>query len=266
MGMISLLTDFGAHDWFVGTMKGVITGIAPEATVVDLSHQVPPGDVRHAAFILRAAAGYFPKGTIHVAVVDPAVGTSRPALVVQTDRYYFVGPGNGVLDWALANEKVRAVRRLENPEWFRRNISRTFHGRDIFAPASARLARGDHMNECGSEVIYLPSLRWPAPGRKDERLVGEVLYVDHFGNAITNLPAPEDLRIPKGIEGIRLESSGKIFPWTEAYARLPEGGHGAVPGSTSLWELAINRGRAAEANQIQPGDLVSAPIEAFPGN
>src|SRR5947207_396860 len=132
--VVTLTTDFGSHDWFVGTMKGVILGINPKASTVDITHELPPGDVRAGGFALAASYSFFPTGTVHVTVVDPGVGSRRRAIAVQTSKYFFIGPDNGVLSWALRKEKVRAIHGLENEQYFPRSISRTFHGRDIFAP------------------------------------------------------------------------------------------------------------------------------------
>src|SRR5262245_4734331 len=142
MHVITLTTDFGTRDWFAGTMKGVILGINPRATIVDLTHGIPAGDVRTGAFALAAGYRFFPKGTVHVAVVDPGVGGKRGALAVQTANYFFVGPDNGVLSFALRDEKIKAIYRLENRELFMKAVSHTFHGRDVFAPVAAYLSRG----------------------------------------------------------------------------------------------------------------------------
>src|SRR5215470_12088098 len=132
--IISLTTDFGSKDWFVGTMKGVILRINPNAKIVDISHEIPAGDIRAGAFALLASYRFFEKGAVHVAVIDPGVGSSRRAIAVQTANCFFVGPDNGVLTWLLRNEKIRAIHALENQEYFLDSISQTFHGRDVFAP------------------------------------------------------------------------------------------------------------------------------------
>lgn len=137
MNIITLTTDFGLADWFVGSMKGVILGINPQARIVDITHDVPAGDIRAGAFALLASYRCFPRNTVHVAVVDPGVGSERAAIAVRTEEYFFVGPDNGVLSFALAHENVQEVRHLQNEMLFRTPVSNTFHGRDIFAPVAA---------------------------------------------------------------------------------------------------------------------------------
>jgi S-adenosylmethionine hydrolase len=185
--IITLTTDFGTHDWFVGTMKGVILGIAPRAAIVDLTHEIPAGDIRAGAFALAAGFRFFPKGTVHVAVVDPGVGGARKAIAVQTSNYLFVGPDNGVLSLALAREKIKSVHSLGNANYFLRPISHTFHGRDIFAPVAAHLSRGTPMHKFGPARKDFIRLPWPQPRVRRGCIEGEVVFIDRFGNAITNI-------------------------------------------------------------------------------
>ena len=187
MQIITLTTDFGTHDWFVGTMKGVILGIAPRAAIVDLTHEIPAGDIRAGAFALAAGFRFFPKGTVHVAVVDPGVGGARKAIAVQTSNYLFVGPDNGVLSLALAREKIKSVHSLGNANYFLRPISHTFHGRDIFAPVAAHLSRGTPMHKFGPARKDFIRLPWPQPRVRRGCIEGEVVFIDRFGNAITNI-------------------------------------------------------------------------------
>jgi len=165
MQIVTLTTDFGTRDWFVGTMKGVMLGINPRADIVDLTHEIPAGDIRAGAFALMAGCHYFPKGTVHVAVVDPGVGGPRRAIAVQTNDYFFVGPDNGVLSWALAREQIKTVRQLEQRKYLLDSVSRTFHGRDIFAPVAAHLSRGPAIQRLGREVKDWVRLPWPQPKR-----------------------------------------------------------------------------------------------------
>ena len=155
--------------------------------MVDLTHDLPPGDIRGGAFALAASHRFFPKGTIHVAVVDPGVGSRRRAIAVQTAKGVFVGPDNGVLSWALAKEKVRAIHALENEAYFLQPVSRTFHGRDIFAPVAAHLSRGVPIQKLGPALKDFVRLDWPEPRVRRGGFEGEVVYIDRFGNAITNL-------------------------------------------------------------------------------
>ena len=187
MSVITLTTDFGTRDWFVGTMKGGIVGLAPGTTVVDLTHDLPPGDIRGGAFVLAAGCRFFPKGAVHLAVVDPGVGSGRKAIAVQTDKAVFVGPDNGVLSWALAKERIRAIHGLENEAFFLQPVSRTFHGRDVFAPVAAHLSRGVPIQKFGPALKDFVRLAWPEARVRRGGVEGEVVYIDRFGNAITNL-------------------------------------------------------------------------------
>src|SRR5215468_7695472 len=149
MSILTLTTDFGTRDWFVGAMKGVILKVNPRAVLVDLAHEIEPGDIRRGAFALAASYRFFPRGTIHVVVVDPGVGSARRAVAVQTSDYLFVGPDNGVLSAALRREKILAAHWLQNKKYFLKPVSHTFHGRDVFAPVAAQLSRGVPIDRFG---------------------------------------------------------------------------------------------------------------------
>jgi len=185
--IITLTTDFGTQDWFGGTMKGVIFGVAPRATIVDITHEIPAGDIRAGAFALAASCRFFPKGTVHVAVIDPGVGGRRKAIAVQTANYFFVGPDNGVLSFALAREKIKSLHRLENPDCFLQPVSQIFHGRDIFAPVAAHLGCGTSVGKLGPAQKGFVRLSWPQPRVRRNRIEGEVVFIDRFGNAMTNI-------------------------------------------------------------------------------
>jgi S-adenosylmethionine hydrolase len=250
MHVITLTTDFGAKDWFVGTMKGVLLSLQPRARIVDLTHEIPGGDICAGAFALAAGCHYFPKGTVHVAVVDPGVGSARQAIAVQTANYFFVGPDNGVLSWALAREKIKSIRRLENEKYFVRPVSHTFHGRDVFAPVAAHLSRGIPIRNFGPPTKELVRLPWPEPRKQPGRIDGEVIYVDRFGNAITNianasLPATGRCEVFTGRR--RLCSTGKF------YQSAPPGHAVAVPGSAGYLEVCVNGGSAARTLGLRIG-------------
>jgi S-adenosylmethionine hydrolase len=259
MSVITLTTDFGASDWFVGTMKGVIAGIAPNTTVIDLTHDVSPGNIPGGAFALAASHRFFPKSTIHVAVVDPGVGSSRKAIAVQTAKGVFVGPDNGVLSWALAKEKIRAIRTLENEAYFLHRVSRTFHGRDVFAPVAAHLSRGVPIRKFGPALKDFLRLPWPEPRARRGGFEGEVVYIDRFGNAITNL------------EGRLLEDHGRascevyaksrsVCPLKTFYQAVPNKSPVALVGSSGFLEIAINGGSAASVMGIRVGTRVLLPV------
>jgi len=192
VSIITLTTDFGLADGYVGTMKGVILSIAPTATIVDISHDIAPQDVREGAYTLYAAYPYFPQGTIHVVVVDPGVGSERRAIALRTAQATFVAPDNGVLSYVVAGERVEQIVHLTNPSYHLSPVSCTFHGRDIFAPAAAHLARGIRLAELGQPLTEIITFPLPRPQlRPDGTIVGQVIHVDRFGNLITSITATD---------------------------------------------------------------------------
>ena len=188
MQIITLLTDFGTQDYFVGAMKGVILSINPSVRIVDITHDVPAQDIEAAAFSLLACYRDFPAGTIHVAVVDPGVGSNRRALAIECARQIFVGPDNGIFSWICEREGSSRAIHLNNEAFFRHPVSKTFHGRDIFAPVAAALSTGVAMTELGEKLIEYARLDpLLAAVRSDGRVEGRVIHIDRFGNCITNL-------------------------------------------------------------------------------
>ncbi len=257
MSIITLTTDFGTKDWFVGTLKGVILKLNPKARIVDLTHEISPGDIRAGAFALRAACRFFPRGTIHVAVVDPGVGSRRRALAIQTDDYSFVGPDNGVLSFAVAGQKLREIRSLETADYLLEPVSRTFHGRDVFAPVAAHLSRGVSIRKLGPRLQTFIRLRWPEPRAHATSIEGEVVYIDRFGNAITNLDMAALAAL--GADALEVRLGGKrVCPVAEFYGSVPTGRSAAVLGSGGLLEIAVNGGSAAQRLKLRIGDRVIA--------
>lgn len=255
MHIITLTTDFGTRDWFVGTMKGVVLGIHPRATIVDLTHEVPPGDIRAGAFTLMAGCRYFPKGTVHLAVVDPGVGSERRAIGVQTASYTFVGPDNGVLSWALTREKIKAIRQLENPKYFLKTISRTFHGRDIFAPVAAHLSCSLPLKKLGRELKSYVQLPWPKLTKRRGEIRGEIIHIDHFGNAITNIGA-ELLPIGRKTSCAAIGKRKVYCGLAEFYGAVPADSPAAVIGSSGFLEIVVNGGLAARRFGMKTQDTV----------
>jgi len=255
--LITFTTDFGLADWFVGTIKGVALGISPQAQIIDITHSVPPGSIRAGAFALRSAFRYFPKGTIHVAVVDPGVGSNRRAIAVRTRNYIFVGPDNGVLSWALALEKVVAVHSLDHSEYFLPQVSRTFHGRDVFSPVAAHLANGLPVAKLGWKLPSHVRLPWPEPELQDSGIVGEVVYIDHFGNAITNLDTASLAEATAGKQVEVLLGRKRVGSLSSCYASVPKGRPVAVIESSGFLEIAVNGGNAARALRIKVGTVVT---------
>lgn len=238
--MISLLTDFGQKDGYVGTMKGVIHGICPNAQVIDLSHDIPPQDVQAAGFVLWRSYRFFPKGTIFVCVVDPGVGSDRHILAVQTADYTFIAPENGLLDFVLSQERIRQMLYVENPAVMNSAISQTFHGRDIFAPVAAHLASGFVFTQLGPLAHFQlppdPFITLSPSGNYE----GKIIYTDHFGNLITNI------RLEKGENQVKRIRVGnrEIGGLVKSYAAVAEGEILAIRGSHGLLEIAIRNGSA----------------------
>jgi S-adenosylmethionine hydrolase len=253
---ISLTTDFGTRDWFVGTMKGIILGIAPQAIVVDLTHEVSPGDICGGAFALAAGCQFFPKRTVHLAVADPGVGSVRKAIAVQTADYFFVGPDNGVLSFALARERINAIHQLANDEFFRPSVSRTFHGRDVFAPVAAHLSRGVAIEKLGPALTDFVRLDWPQPEVRAGVVRGEVVYVDRFGNLITNLDAASVAGF--GAKPCEVFARRKrLCPVAPFYGAVDVGRPLAVVGSTGFLEIAVNGASAADKFGMGVGVQIS---------
>uniref|UniRef100_A0A832MKH4 SAM-dependent chlorinase/fluorinase n=1 Tax=Eiseniibacteriota bacterium TaxID=2212470 RepID=A0A832MKH4_UNCEI len=256
--IVTFLSDFGLEDWFVGVVHGVILTRCAEARVVDLTHAIAPGDVAHGAFVLEAAAPDFPPGTVHLAVVDPGVGTRRLPLAVRARGQWFVGPDNGLLEWALLDPGAEA-RALADARHFRAPVSRTFHGRDVFAPVAAALAGGARFEELGPVVRAPVRLERPRPSLREGRLVGTVLFVDRFGNAITNLTG-EDIAAAfpgAGDDALEVEIFGRtVRGVSRAYGDSPVGTLVAILGSSGRLELAEVNGHAASRWGIGPRDHV----------
>jgi S-adenosylmethionine hydrolase len=231
--VITLLTDFGYQDPYVGIMKGVILGICPDARIVDLTHEVIPYRIAQAAFHLQQSWPYFPVGSIHVVVVDPGVGTTRRPILMQAGGHYFIGPDNGVFSM-LTHTVVRQIV-IDGPP-----ASHTFHGRDIFAPTAARLASGAAPDELGTPVSDPVRLRF-APGT--------VLHIDHFGNVITNLQAAD-------FHGSLSCNSQLIQKRAATYADVPPGELFLIEGSSGYIEIALNQGSAAERLGINVGAVL----------
>jgi S-adenosylmethionine hydrolase len=261
--IVTFLSDFGTQDWFVGVVHGVVHALAPGAQVVDLNHQVPPGNVAYGAFMLEAATPDFPPRSIHLAVVDPGVGTDRRALVVSARGQRFVGPDNGLLEWALSADDA-VVHALTEERWFRRPVSRTFHGRDVFAPVAAHLALGVAMEAFGPRIADPVRLPVAHPRREGDALLGRVMFIDRFGNALTNLTsgALEEAFGP-GAAADRIEVSlldRQIRGLAGSYGDAPVGTLVSILGSSGRLEISQVGGDAAVRFGIGEGDLVAVRL------
>jgi S-adenosyl-L-methionine hydrolase (adenosine-forming) len=241
--VITLLTDFGTADGYVGEMKGVLLTRVPDACIVDITHDVPAQDVEMGRLALARVWRRFPAGTVHLAIVDPGVGSSRQALAVESDSRFLVGPDNGLLSPALLAAGARVVS-LPTPS----GAAPTFHGRDVFAPAAAALALGTPLDNLGPVVHDVLVRRTPEPRRRDDGVVvGEVIAVDRFGNAITNLV---------GRRPSTLEVSGTLLPVRRTYSEVERGSPLALIGSTGLIEVAVRDGSAAQLLGVVRGSVV----------
>jgi len=253
--IITLTTDFGLKDSYVGAMKGAVLSINPDAKIVDVTHLVAPGNIVEGALALNEAYGFFPKGTIHVGVVDPGVGGRRMPILVETERYSFIGPDNGLFSLAIRQEKVRRVIRLSRKEYFLRKVSSTFHGRDIFGPAAAHLSLGVDPGKLGDTIkrSVLKSAPFPRPKKKKGLVAGEVVRIDSFGSLLTNI-RKVDIAGSGGIEadinGVRIKGLQKT------YSAVREGGLLALIGSSGNLEIAVNNGMASEVLGARIGDKV----------
>ena len=257
-GIVTLLTDFGLEDPYVGIVKAVLLGINPATRLVDLTHAIPPQDVRRGALALDAAYRFFPRGTVHLAVVDPGVGGPRRPLAVLADGHYFVGPDNGLFGFVLDAPGTVAVA-LANPRYHRasgRAVSRTFHARDIFAPAAAHCSLGVPLERFGPTVGQLVRLEWPRARRLGSRVVGQILLADRFGNLLTNLAGAA---LPAPPAECVVEAGGRrIDGIVGTYADRPVGGLGAVVDSSGRVEIFVREGSARDRLGIGPGAPVSS--------
>lgn len=258
--LVTFTSDFGHDDWFVGVVHGVLHELAPEARVIDVNHSIPPGHVGRAAFVLEAAAPDFPAGTVHLAVVDPGVGTARRAIAVEARGQRFVGPDNGLLEWALSAPGA-LVHALVEDRFFRRPVSRTFHGRDVFAPVAAHLANGERLSAFGP-VIADPVRIARAPVRRQNgALEGRIMFVDRFGNSLTNLTRDalagvfgadaDDERFEVVVFGRSIRGLAR------SYGDRAVGTIVAILGSSGRLEIAQVGGDAAVRLGIAEGDPVT---------
>jgi S-adenosyl-L-methionine hydrolase (adenosine-forming) len=250
--VIALLTDFGTRDHYAGTMKGVVLGICPDVTLVDISHDIAAHDVLGGALELAAASRYFPAGTIFLVVVDPGVGSARHGIAVDTGEYRFVAPDNGVLTAALDEHAPKRIVELTERKYARPTVSRTFEGRDRFAPAAAWLAKGVDLAALGRTAGSIQRLEIPRPTVQDGRIDGQVVRVDRFGNLITNIDRRTFEKLAGGPLEIRI-GLHQISRVVSTYADASAGELCALFGSTDHLEVAANGANAAEFLDLRRG-------------
>ncbi len=258
--IITLTTDFGLEDPFVGIMKGVILGIAPEAQLVDITHEIHSYDILEAAFVVDSIYRYFPPGTVHVVVVDPGVGSARRPMAAAAEGQFFVAPDNGVLSPVLHTDRSAAVPqvyRITNESLFLDSVSRTFHGRDIFAPVAAHLARGTPIESVGPRILDFAIRAFPRPRPQGDKLVGIVLRIDKFGNIITNFRR-EHLR-----KDFTIRIAGlSITRLCDSFSEAEPGEFFAIEGSAGYIELALNQGSAAERLNVGLGNEIEVESDS----
>lgn len=261
--IMTLLTDFGLCDHYVGSMKGVILSINPEVNLVDITHMIPPQDIHSAAFTLAHSYRYFPFGTIHLAVVDPGVGTDRKALAVAAGEHFFVAPDNGILTYILDCETEISIYEVTADHYFHKPVSSTFHGRDVFAPIAAWISRDVPLYQLGPEITEPVRLKVPALTKvRDALIQGSIIAVDVFGNLITNLK-PEDLPVysSHGARKCKILAAGKeITSFRKTYGEGSLGELFVVPGSTEYLEIVMRNGSAASALNVTPGTPIGVVL------
>jgi len=247
--IITLLTDFGTSDGYIGAMKGVILSINPNAIVVDISHEIQPQNIQQAAYVLDTVHPYYPESTIHVVVVDPGVGTERQAVILKTPRAFFIAPDNGVLS-PVAEDRVETIA-ITNPDYWLSQVSTTFHGRDIFAPVAAHLSLGISPDRFGEIISSLVTLANPQPEiEPNGTVIGQVIHIDHFGNLITNIKGDD---LPQTDFFVEIKSL-VIHRLSSSYAE----GDGllALVGSNGYLEIGVKNGNAAACLGAECGERV----------
>ncbi len=260
--LITLTTDFGLTDGFVGAIKGVMLSINPEVRFVDISHEIAPQDIQQGAFICANSVPFFPIAAIHLCIVDPGVGSTRRALAIAVGETIFVGPDNGVLSLAIAETAARRKEQprafhLNNPRYWLPRVSNTFHGRDIFAPAAAHLSLGVPLEEIGTPIEEWVTLAFPPPSQRSKgTLVGQVMYIDRYGNLVTNIA---DTQIVSwNAQQLSVEIGGReIHGLARTYSDVPRGDFAALIGSPWKLEIAQREGNAAATLGVRVGDTVT---------
>lgn len=258
--VITLTTDFGLQDYYVSAMKAVILNIAPEVRMVDISHDIPSQDIMAGSWTLRNSAMLFPEGTVHTVVVDPGVGTDRNPIALQIKDQYFVGPDNGIFSLLTEELDFRAVR-LNNDKYWRDKPSKTFHGRDVFAPVAAHLSQGVALEKLGDPIDDLVTYRWTVPIADKDGVEGMVIHIDKFGNLITNISASQ-------IEDVIEDKKVKIYVGNTildeivpTFGAVAEGEPAAYIGSSGMLEIGINKGNAEEMLSVQKGAQISLILQ-----
>jgi len=253
-GIVTLITDFGLRDEYVGAMKGAILKVNPRCQVIDVTHQIEPQNVLRAALVLRNTYPYYPAGTVHLVVVDPGVGTQRRAVILQKGRHFFVGPDNGVFTFVLSSVGKTEGYEITQRKYFLSPLSETFHGRDIFSPVAGHLSLGRNPQRFGVRAANFVRAEWPQPRLKGKKLLGRVLFADSFGNLITNIAREEYGSLSAG-QPLLIQGKG----WqTDRLRRTYGEGKPGIPialfGSSGLLEIAVSGGNAQKKLKVKKGD------------
>ncbi len=254
--IITLITDFGLQDGYSGVMKGVMANINPSASVIDISNTIAAQDIFQAACVLSDSYNYFPKGTIHVVVVDPGVGSERKILCLKTEDYLFLAPDNGVLSLVIAKEESPSIRDVTNRKFFLQTVSDTFHGRDIFAPVASHLSKGVSYKELGERIDKIKEISLPKPILSpDGELTAEIIYVDSFGNVITNINKEIFDRMDIGMERVSITMDRRrINGICSSYSDVGANEALAIFGSSGYLEISVNLGNAGDVLKLKKGD------------
>lgn len=252
MPLITLTTDFGYQDNYVGAMKGVILSISPKATIIDIAHNIPPQNIVHGAFVITEASKYYPPKTIHVVVVDPGVGSKRLPICVYSCGQYFIGPDNGLFSLIIQNDPKWEAYQLENKKFFLKVISTTLHGRDIFSPVAAHLASGVKIKQLGQKLKKINSLNIAEVKITNNKVQGEIIYFDHYGNAITNIHKKDMSNNPK----IHINHKITLDQLSVSYEEGQLGFPIALISSSGFLEIAVKQGNAAKQLALQIGDAI----------
>ncbi len=251
-GIITLSTDFGVKDNFVGIMKGVIYGINPQARIVDITHHIPPQNIDAGSFILNSSYRYFPNGTIHIMVVDPGVGSDRRILAVATDNHFFIAPDNQILKYIFYQNETLTVVEVLNKRYFNKHISRTFHGRDIFAPVAAHLSNGVPIEALGNVITDFDRGEIHKPVFSHKKIIGTIIHIDAFGNLITNIEEKDLLNKSFSIKA----GTTILKKLSNSYAEIKIGEPLAIIGSSNFLEIAIRNGNAQHKLSLNLGDRI----------
>ncbi len=253
----TLTTDFGLKDPYVAEMKAAILSICPTAVIVDITHEISKFNTRMGAYMLASAAPYFPKGSVHVAVVDPGVGTQRRPILIETKQGFFIGPDNGILVLAAEEQGILCIHELVNPKFMLPEVSNTFHGRDIFAPAAAHLLNGIKPEEFGPKIREATKPDFSKTTQKNGVLVGMVLHVDGFGNIITNISEKEVAQAHlKGAVRVELPRYKVKLKLCKAYGEAEPKQPIALIGSHGFLEISVNQGSASTKFKVKPEDKI----------